>query len=495
MPDQSIADSNKVDAPLLNTTAGKVGQFAGLTAGTAPLGMGIGSLLGKLGVAGTGLLPTAGRAIASPIGQGVSQGAAQGALLADPGARGQGAIAGGVLGGILPGVGAGIGKLASGLSRTPEAQRLLDAGVSLTPGQMNPTGIANRMEQALEGTPGVGDLVQNAREGAQRQYARSMVQDAMAPGSKLSSAATSFPQMIDEAARSFDPAYDAAKGFPVKSAILNTQGPDVSLMNAFKSVANVPRLGLDAGTRQALGSQLTDQLKEMTQAAINKGRGLQSDDLIGLRSIIRTASRDENGETAASRATKAFWNSADDKVTQALGSQLPPQASQALKATDAQYAKFAIVRNVSKATKDAPNGPTPYQFSSAIAQATDPNSYARGGGLNRDLAQAARSTFQNNVPRTGLSGAGRLILPAIAAKYAAPLAALHPAITAAGLAPMAGMAGLTLTGAGRSLAAGKAPIQQALRQGLMQMQSNTPQAAQTLLPYYARSALINGLLQ
>jgi hypothetical protein len=362
----------------------------------------------------------------------------------------------------------------------------LPAG-TLTPGQMNPTGMANRMEQAMEGAMGVGDLVQNARQGAQKQFARSMVQDSMAPGATLTSKSGKFSDWIDEAADSFDGAYDAGKGFPVGAKIVNASGPDVPLSQAFKAVAAKPRLGLTADARNEVGSQLNDQLQEMVNAA-RGGNGLQSDDLLTLRSMIRTAARGEPLDTPQSRAMAGLWNDAEGKVSHALSSQLPSDATAAVKAADAQYAKFAIVRDVAKAAKDNPNGPSPAQFSQAIAKATPANSYARGGGLNRNLSQAAAETFQNNVPRTGLAGIGRLALPAAAL---APAALTHPYIT---LPAMAGMAGLTLTKTGRAIAGGQTGLQRALQGGLMGIQNTLGPTGTGLMGTYGRAAAINGLL-
>lgn len=487
---QDLSDAAQRDAPLLNTTAGNAGQFFGQTAATAPIGMGIGGLLSKAGLmAGStpGVIPSLGRMAASPIAQGAAQGATQGAILGDPGQKGQGALLGAGLGSVLPTIGTAVNKMANGVTRTPSAQALIDAGVSLTPGQMNPTGIWNHAEQTAEGIPVIGGMVQNAREGAMKSYTRAKVADAMAPGAQLP-AGGDFNQMIDSAARSYDPAYDVAKGFPVGAQIVNTQGPNVPLSKAFAQVAAQPRLGLDVATRQNLAGQLNDQTKEMIAAAVKSGKGLQSDDLLGLRSIIRTAARDESGETAASRATRDFWNAAESKVTQAIDSQLPAAASQGLKATDAQFAKFAIMRNVAKNVKDAPGGPTPFQISNAIAQSTDANSYARGGGLGRDLSKAARDTFQSNVPRTGLAGAGALGAGLLgkAAFGVAPMA------TGVAASPLAAMAGLTLTKTGRSLAAGNTGLQKMLQGGISNVQGAIPARLRTLLPYYGRSALVNG---
>lgn len=471
---RDLTQAKSYDAPLMSTTPGKIGSFVGSTAILAPLGMGAEAGLGRLGAMGA-------RLAANPITSGMAQGAAQGFLTADPGQRTLGTLAGGVTGGVLPGLGGAVGKIARGITRTPEAQALLDRGIDLTGGQMNPKGILNRMEQASEGALGIGDVIQNAREGAMRQYNRAMVEDAMAPGAKLKSDSGDFNDLIDEAAKSFEPAYDAGKGFPVGAKIMRT-GSDIPLRDAIQSVVVKPRIGLSAADRKSWGQQLSDQLNEVVQAGRKQG-GLKSDDLLAFRSSIRDAIRGEAGDTNASRAAKGLLSDVEDRVTQALESQLPPDAAQALRDTDRQYARFAIVRNAAKSAGDRPGGPTPFEMSRAIAKGTEGNTYARGGGLGRDLSKAARETFQSNVPRTGLSGIGRL-LPFLAAGAGA----LHHPLA---LAPLAGLGALDLTQGGRRVLAGNTGVQKALQGGLMGLQNALPSQAQNLLPLYARSGLLS----
>jgi hypothetical protein len=474
--DQDLRNAKALDAPLLGTGAGRLGQFVGQTAALAPVGMGAGAALGRMGALGA-------RLAANPIASGAIQGAGQGALMADPGERGKGALMGGALGTSVPALAAGLGKAAYGVSRTPEAQLLLDRGIDLTPGQMNPRGMANRMEQAAEGALGVGDLIQNARQNAMGQYSRAALQDAMPAGQKLAGAGD-FNELIDEAAAKFDTAYDGAKGFPVGAKIMQVQGPDIPLSKALQQVAAKPRIGLTADARSDWGQQLNDQLNEVIKTAKATG-GMQSDHLIAFRSAIRDALRGENGTDNASRAARSLLQDANDKVTQALESQLPTDVAQTLRQTDQQYARFSILRNAAVAAKDAPGGPTPFQISTAIAKATPPNAYARGAGAGRDLSKAAMDTFQNNVPRTGLAGVGRLALPA-AALGGVGLA--HPAA----LALPAGMAALTLTQTGRKLAAGNTAAQKWLQGLLGNVQGTVPANVRNLPGLYARSGLLSG---
>lgn len=483
--DQALKDAKAIDAPLLNTGAGRAGQFVGQTAALAPLGMGTGAALGRTGALGA-------RLAANPLASGAIQGATQGALLADPGQRIQGAALGGVAGAALPALGSAIGKVARGITRTPAAQTLLDAGVSLTPGQMNPTGIANRMEQAMEAIPGVGDMAQNARENAMKQYTKAMVERSMAPGAKLSGSAKDFNAMIDEAAKSFDTAYDVGKGYPVGAKIMSQTGPDVPLQQAIKGVVARARPGITGQEQAAAGRNIQDLLSQSIKDARQSG-GMQSDDLIKFRSMLRELARGEDTTTNAGRAKSGLYSDAANQVTQALESQIPTAAADAIRAADAQYAKFAIVRNAAKAAKDAPGGPTPFQISNAIAQTTPPNLYAQGGGLNRDLSKAARETFQSNVPRTGLTGIGRVALPLAAAAGMGGLATAHPEHAGTGLGTLAALGALgaaAYSPAGRRAFAGNTALQQALARGLGRI---APPASVANLPsLFGQSALLSG---
>lgn len=474
----------RLDAPLLNTTAGKVGNFVGETAALAPVGGGAEFGLGKLGAMGL-------RAAASPIMSGMAQGAAQGFLSADPGRRLAGTLTGGMTGGVLPGVGAGIGKLARGISRTAAAQTLLDEGVSLTPGQMNPRGVLNRMEQAAEALPVVGDLAQNSRENAMRQYTRAMVERSMAPGAKLPPDIHDFNDMVDEAGKSFDTAYDKGKGFPVGPKLMTSTGTDVPLATSFKGLAARARPGLTAADQQKAVQHVQDLLAQTVKDAKQSG-GMQSDHLIAFRSQLRELARGEDTTTNAGRAMSGLYKDAAQKVTDALESQLPGHAAQALRDADAQYGKFAVIRDAAKATRDAPNGPTPFQVSTAIAKNTPPNLYARGGGANRDLSKAARDVFQSNVPRTGFTGVGRLLLPMAGAAGLGGLAVADPEHAKTGLGGLAGLAALgalAYSPAGRAAFAGNTGVQRALAGALTRGGQALSPTLQRLLALYGRSAL------
>ncbi|MGH9641229.1 MAG: hypothetical protein ACRD3Q_02260 [Terriglobales bacterium] len=475
-----------------NTTAGKVGSGLTDVALTAPIGGAATAGLARLGGIGA-------RIAGSTLGNAAVQGAVQGALTSQPGDRLQGAALGAVLSPVLPAIAGAAGKVATGLTRTPEAQALLDRGMQLTPGQMNPTGkVVNRLEQAFTHLPLVGGQIANARAAGPVQYARSMLEDALAPGAQLASTSHDFNDLVAEGQRGFDQAYDQTLrstvpggGFQMAPKILNTTGPDVPLNNAFTALANKPRLGLTATQRSSMGQQLQDQLNE-TIAVAKRGGGLQADDLQALRSAIRDTARDVSPVDNASRAQKQFWNEAQQTVTQALESQLPAATSQALQDIDQQYGKFSIVKAAAKSAKDQPGGPTPAQFSTAISQATNPSAYATGGGWNRNLSKAAREVFQSTIPHTGATGAGVVapVMHSIEGAGAALLGAHNP-LALAGIGAGLGAVGGAYSRPGLRALAGQTAWQKQLQRigGLM------GPAGTEALSRYARAGALDPALQ
>lgn len=463
---------------------------------TAPLAMGIGEAVPALGARAAypwmrALMSGAAR---NPVAMGALQGAAQGAATADPGQRLMGGAIGGVTGGVLPAVTGAVGKLATGLTRSPEAQFLIDQGINVPPGMLNQHGAGNAFEQAAMHVPVIGSKIANARLAVPAQVTERMVQDAAAPGATLTPGAGSdINGAVSELKNGFENAYTSTlgtkgTGFPMAPVIMNTSGPNVALADAFRSVASSPRLGLDAGVRAKLGAQLQSQLNE-TLAVAKRSGGLEATDLQGLRSAIRDAGRDVSPIDNASRAQKAFWGAAEQKVTDTLTSQLPAQTSAALSQIDQQYGKYATVRALAVAAKD--RTPTINDWSNAIAHSTPPNVYAAGGGWNRDLINAAAKVVKPTVAHTGALGAGT-IAPAIAALEAAT----HPAFIAAhplGFGVGAGALGALYggyTGPGMRALAGQTAPQQAI-QGLLGGLNPTLKQAASLA---GRSAILQGLL-
>lgn len=450
VPNSTLQDERSIDAPLLSTGAGRFGNIAGEAAVTAPLGMGTGALVGR-----------AAPILAGPISQGIIQGGVQGAATADPGQRGVNALVGALTGGTVAGGGRVASTAINGLSRTPAAQTLIDQGVSLTPGQMNPGGAMNQFEQAGESVPGVKQIVIPARHAAEDQYQALVIQRGAAPGSPPIRPSENIHDMLQQAYDSYAPLYQQAHGYPVAPSIVRTAGGDIPLSTSFQQASKAP--GVPKSLQNSENAWLQDRLTQLP-------KNPQSEDLLQLRSDIRQRARNANLKTDTDSGHIANINSrAEQSVSAALNSQLPPEPLRALATADSNYGNYKVIENAVAKSKDNVAGLTPQKLSQSIYDSAADPAYARGGGGPlRDLAQAGTQVFQTVAPPNGsrvatlaLGGAG----------------ALHPTV---GLPVAAGMLGLTGTQTGRRLAAGVTAPQQATQRLIAALNNRIPQPVQNV---------------
>ena len=160
---------------------------------------------------------------------------------------------------------------------------------------------------------------------------------------------------------------------------------------------------------------------------------------------------------------------------------------------DAQYGKFATVREVAKALRDKEE-PTLQQWSSAVARTTPPNLYATGGGWNRDLLKAATVVGKATIPHTGATGAGTVgpIMRGLEGVGGALFGAgaLHHPLAALGAAGTLG----SLYGAYSPIGVRALAGQTGWQQGLQGLLRNVSPAAKEAIGRYGRAGLLSGLL-
>lgn len=436
--DQDIADARVLDQPLLSQPAGRFGSGFGEAAAITPLMM-----TGGAGLTAAG---------AGPLLSGVALGAGQGALLGDPGERGSGALTGAVTGAMLPLAGQGLHSAVHGITRTPEAQQLIDQGVRLTPGQMNPAGVWNKIEENIRSLPVIGNIIERARTRSQQDFQRGVIQEASAPGHVLQTAGHDPNELFQEAQDSYRPLYQAASGFRVQPLL---PARNQTLAYALQQAANNKTVGAGAEIRQNAQDFLEGQMQANNERAVAAG-GWKSDDLIKLRSgineEIRNAGVDQSGKKYAQ-----LLRGARDAVTESIDSQIPPEASAALKTANDAYPKLAIIRDAIKRGGDQEQGFTPAQLSQAVRSASEDNQYARGGGLMRDWSSAGRDIFTERNPRTGASHGttGALGAAAYGIHHFLPGAQIPAALGSLGALGMIG------TQTGREILGGSTAAQQA----------------------------------
>ena len=469
--DERMDEYKKLDAPLMDTGGGMVGSMIGETAATAPLA--VGASAGLLRAGGT-----AAKIASNPISRGMFEGALQGGLMADPGQKGEGALLGGAVGAALPAASAFGGKLVRGMNKTPEAEALLRQGVDLTPGQMNPRGIFNQLEESWQSAPIVGPIIKGARDNATTDWQHAVIQRGAAPGQTI--AKGTGQGMLDEAYQGFDAAYQPGKGFPVGANVVRTQGGDVPLSQAFDQTGKRARFGLTPDGRQNTVDWAQQHLNELVTQARQSGQGLQSDDLLSFRSLLRQQKRGLDVSDPANRAQAQMLGDLEQKITDALESQLPPDAMAAVRAADAQYGQYKIAEGAMGRAGDQVAGLTPAKLSQSVKSATDDAAYARGaGGPMRDLAQQGAAAFERVSPPTG----ARL------AAFGVPAAAMaaNPWV---GIPVAAGTLGLTATKTGRQLAGGSTKAQQTAQALIDAMRAKTPELGRATVDQYLQRLLV-----
>lgn len=457
--DEELQDAAARDAPLLRTGAGFLGSGLGQGAAFALPGE------GAIGLASR--LPKIGRAVAaSPVLRSAVVGGTQGAVMGDPGHKLEAAGLGAAAGAALPAAVKTGQKAIFGLDRTPEAQTLIDAGVYPTIGQLKPGGVMSHVEQA----PIVRQVMDmlHVKDRVRNEWLHAATEAAAAPGATITPGTPG--EMLDQAYRSFAPLYDQAKGV-VAGPYIKTPNGNVplraSLMQGIDQ-ADAPQAAKD----QAL--KWIDQFyrKQMVKAG-QSGRPFMTDDLHELRSDVRSQMRKYGAsKDPYSQGLSDAYDKADDVLTQALESHLPPDRVAAVRAADAQYGTFkGLEKAVWSAARNARAdvGPTPRELTSAVlgSQPAGDTSLVRGTRNNAlaDLAQAAGTTFRENAgSRTGHSLGFAGLLAGLA--EGTGLALGHPYVA---LPTALGTMGIAGTRASRQFAAGAYPWQRTAAQKITGM--------------------------
>lgn len=438
---ERVKEAQAEAQPITGNFPGNVGAFTGETAALLPIGMGVGGAATRLGLPARGILA------------GTAEGATQGAVAAGPDDRMTGFATGMGFGAALPTAARMAKLLGQGMPMTPNARRLTRQGVELTPGQMNPEGNLAMIEEVLQGVPVIGPKIRAARGQGWTQTQNIIAQEAAPPGFKVTPRGDP-NAMFRDLADAYNKAYEIGKGYPMLPVIRPASGPDVPLVKALQ----VPKtaVGTDEG-RQYASSVLNNELSSIRGA----GAKLQSDDLFAMRSRIREKMRDLKRSDRAPLGAYDILQNAEQKITAALDSQLPPNVVQQVRAIDAKYGNFKVVEDALFRAIDRPEGFTPAQFSQSVRGATPSRmSYAAGGGRMRDISGAAADVFQSRQPMTGrqLGGLATTGLATLGAGSVAPLATALT-LGAGALPYLPGAVGATA----RRTLTGQTSVQQAIR--------------------------------
>lgn len=206
-------------------------------------------------------------------------------------------------------------------------------------------------------------------------------------------------EMIRSAEKGFRTAYQEAEGFPVQTQAVRVEGGNVSLRDMLREAADDPDILTSPEIQKRALQRVEARLAKLESKGARVGGPddnpifqVQSDDILELRSAIRTKSSQlrragRNNPDAAEEAD--VLNNMNKVLTEVLESQLPDSASAALRATDAKYAQFKTVEGA--IVSSGKKGLTPDALRSSIRRSESPGKVARNetGELGKLAEQGA----------------------------------------------------------------------------------------------------------
>jgi hypothetical protein len=368
-------------------------------------------------------------------------------------------LAAALAGGLAPAGAAGVLKSVSGIKPSPSAQLLINKGVDLTPGQLNKGGLIDQLETSFENFPIIGQIIKAPKDKVEEDLRHALIQESAAPGAIVPKTGKA-SEMLDAAYDSFDPAYQTVHGFPLvlqkgKPVIVNV-GQNVPMDKALQSVVNSRAVMATADTRSSVSGWIQNQLSKPIK---------NSEDLLNIRSAIRSQIRNIKATDVDSSAKRELLNNAEDVITKTLESQLPPNLMKRLQSVDAAYANY---KKLEDAVFKGGESFTPAQVERSIKQGADKGTYARGGGSPlRPLVEAGKEVTAQTLPQTGARLGPMLATAGLIGKGAA---AIPAALLSAGL--VGTKTGRTLARGGYNWqnAAANRPLDARMVQGLLEQE-------------------------
>lgn len=395
----NVADKRRLDAPLMETTSGKIGDFLG-DASMAALPVG-----GAMKAAGTAIkaAPKVFKsALAKLTATSVAAGAGGAAHEAmkpvdEGGDRGDNALFGFGAGAAGNVAGAGIGRVVGGLVKKARASGLLPKSVAdeATLGQLADKDslsgrTASRIEESLQSVPGVGSVVANARKNASREW-RDEIIDRVSPTGFKANKATGTRDAMGEIQDEYGKRYSGAlHGTTV------TSSPQFE--NDLLNIVTNPKAGITESQRNEIFKLTTDYYDNL----FSQGKTAAGADAKDFERFL-TKQRMGN-ERAVDSATRpqmaAVWDQIEEAWSKAYRNQIP-SAGAAIKELDRGYAPFKTVERASTAVGNEFGDFTPAQLLSSVKARTPRPQFAAGEGMLQDDAQAGRAVFGDKLQDSG----------------------------------------------------------------------------------------------
>jgi hypothetical protein len=310
------------------------------------------------------------------------------------------------------------------------AQRLMDAGVRLTPGQIL-GGAARTIEDKATSVPGIGDMIRNARIRGVQDFNTAAINRALTPIGKTLPEGVTGRDAIDHASEALNQAYTG-----LLPALRVNADPQLQsgVRNLTSLAKNIPQYGAKPITN-FIKQEITPRF---SKAGVMTGQSFKEAD-----SLIRQEAQNysASGSPNDRKLGQAFWqlrNEFKDALERSN-----PGAKTKLQAIDSGYANLVRVQNAAARPGAEPGVFTPSQLSQAVKssdRSVRKSAVARGNALMQDLSDAGKAVLPSTVPDSGT--AGRMLAAALAgggaAHFIAP-AAVAPLAAGMGLYTRAGV--------------------------------------------------------
>lgn len=365
-----------------------VGRFVGNVVGSAPVAAAI------PGAAAPGLL--------ARTGAGIVGGAATGAL--EPvfdakdedfwSKKGVQTGIGAAGGAVAPAVIGGAARMVSPNASLPtsQARQLMDAGVTPTPGQILGGG-ANRIEEAAQSVPLVGDAIKGARGRAVEDFNRAAIDKALSPiGEKLHPDTPLGREAISEMHDKVGAAYDKLL-------------PQLKVQADQQFVGNLRNLWQGAqGLTPDMAKKFGSSMQHVVLRKFSPGGGMTGESFKDVEGELGKLAKDYSTSAVASeRELGGALKQAQAEMRDLLMRSNPQHADE-LGRINQSYGNTLRVEGAAGRIGSDQGVFTPAQMLSSVRQ-LDPSmrkgSFARGEAPMQDFAEAGKAVLGNKVPDSG----------------------------------------------------------------------------------------------
>lgn len=368
--DSADEATKAAESKLMESTAGKVGNFAGNAAILAPTML----ITGVNTVRGAALVN--GAANAALTEGDLATRAKAGAIGAAGGAAGQVAM-NGIARAIRP--------------NTPsDVKALLDEGISLTPGQIL-GGVARRTEDALTSVPIIGDAIKSAQRRGIEDFNKVAISRAVDPiGGQVQGVGR---DAVASAKQQLGKAYDD---------LLPNMQADVLEPQFVQNLANLRGMtqSLPANEAKQFDSIIARELDQrLAPNGVVSGDNLKAAQA-GLRNQAEGFATSTDGYQ---RQLGQALKQAEQELRDLVSRSNPSNASE-LAAINQGYANFKRIQRAASGVGAQDGVFTPAQLQSAVKaldKSKDKARFAQGDALMQDLTDAAKARLSQTVPDSG----------------------------------------------------------------------------------------------